>query len=103
MSLVNRPHGTGRPSTSDWYIANTSEPHCGSYVTSEPGACRTHGGTSQPVPGCKRYALLRFRMPLSPSFQRFKQRTMSSLVVPGSRPKKVYGKLLLHAFNCGGK
>src|SRR5688572_1840731 len=47
------------------------------------------GGTSQPVPGCRRYALLRLRMPLSPSRQRSRQRRISPLAVPGSRPKKV--------------
>ena len=33
-------------------------------------------------------------MPLSPSFQRSRQRRTSSFVVPGSRPMNVYGKLL---------
>ena len=29
-SLTNSDHGTSRPSTSDWNMPNTSEPHCGS-------------------------------------------------------------------------
>src|SRR2546421_297417 len=30
MSLTSSDQGTSRPSTSDWYMPKTSEPHCGS-------------------------------------------------------------------------
>ena len=41
---------------------------------SDPGACKMHGGMSQPVPGFNRYARDRSRMPLSPLFQFSRQR-----------------------------
>ena len=47
--------------------------------SSEPGACSTHGGISQPVPTFRRYAFDRSRMPLSPLFQLSRQSTTCCL------------------------
>src|SRR3954471_13563412 len=94
ISFTKSDQGTSRPSTSDWNMPNTSEPHCGSYVHSEPGACNTPGGISQPVPRFSRYARDKSRIPLSPLLQSSRHLRTWDLVVPGSKPINVYAKLL---------
>src|ERR1700761_4392782 len=103
MSFTSSDHGTNRPSTIDWNIPNTSLPHCGSYVQSDPGACNTPGGISQPEPRCNRYARDKSSIPLSPWFQFSKQRRTCAFVVPGSRPMNVYAKWLSQLLYCGQK
>jgi len=61
------------------------------------------GGTSQPVPRLRRYALDKSKIPLSPLFHSSRHLRTWAFVVPGSKPKNVCGKLLSQLLYCGGK
>src|SRR5947209_5507265 len=103
MFTTSSDHGTTRPSTTFCHMEKTSLAHCGSKVHSDPGACSTPGGISQPLPIFRRCATDKSKMPLSPLLQSSRHFRSCFRVVSGVRPMNVYGKLFPTALYCGGK